>query len=211
MKVSDGPQSIKDQDGDLWSEWADACNGTLYRFLAAAEASDAFGSSITTSGTPQTRERLAQEKALFTFFACALSSLECVAYGVCAIGAFLQPAAFPVQAKPHKMTFRFAAQTFASQFPSDQLGPVLRTADRSSELKALRATRNLLAHRSAPGRTVPLELATTVSGTGTSSRGPARWLGDTLSAQTTDQPRVWLARTLDEILEATEQIVNLHF
>ena len=65
-----------------WREWAGACNGVLYRFMAWAEHCDRLVASLTKSTSPPLPERYEQEKLLFNFFAEGLSSLECLYYGV---------------------------------------------------------------------------------------------------------------------------------
>ncbi len=71
----------------------------------------------------------------------------------------------------------------------------------------LRDTRNILTHRTAPGRTFSEALTNTPTG-GYASVGPTTWLGRTLEPATTQRPREWLAESLDEILEAAEAFVS---
>jgi hypothetical protein len=207
-RVSDGPTSIYTQDQPLWTEWAGGCNGTLYRFIGAAAASDEWVASSSRSVSPPIDERVRQEQSLFGFFTNALSSVECLAYGLCAIGEFLNPA-FPVTTKPQAIKFSFAARTFTATFPSDRLRSVLTAADTSSEMRDLRTTRNILVHRAAPGRAYSETLATTGSG-GSSVPGPTGWLGGDLGPATTEKPREWVAQTLDEILQAADEFTKNH-
>jgi hypothetical protein len=78
----------KDTHAIEWGEWAGGCNGVLYRYLQAVAADESFTASVVEHGTaPVIDERVAQETALFAFFAAGLSSLECLAYGLCFVGA----------------------------------------------------------------------------------------------------------------------------
>jgi hypothetical protein len=157
--------------------------------------------------TPEPDEHVRQDQLLFEFFASALSSLECLAFGLCAIGEHLRPNAFPVRAKPSLIKFDFAAQAFSAEFPGDALAQALAAVDGSSEMKDLRETRNILTHRAAPGRTYSETLTTSPTGD-TSSIGPTTWLGAVLAPRTTSDPRGWTAKTLTEILDAAKLFVD---
>jgi hypothetical protein len=207
-RVSDGPTSIYATDQRLWIEWAGGCNGTLYRFIGAAAASDEWVASSSRSISPPLDERVRQEQSLFGFFTNALSSLECLAFGLCAIGESLNPA-FPVTTNPQAITFSFAARTFTATFPFDRLGSVLTAADTSSEMRDLRTTRNILIHRAAPGRAYSETLATTGS-SGSSVPGPTGWLGGELGPTTTERPREWVAATLADILDGVDEFAKSH-
>lgn len=188
-RVSDGPHSIKEQNELVWREWAGGCNGALYRFASATRASDAWAESSAVSISPPMPERLEQEHQLFVFFASALSALECLTYGLCAIGEFLRPAVFQVTTNPRAVTFAFAAKTLSAEFPRESLGATLTVVKDSDEMKALGETRNILAHRIAAGRHFgAIEV----------------WLGGTLGPETTTSPRDWVARTLGEILDEAD-------
>jgi hypothetical protein len=79
---------------------------------------------------------------------------------------------------------------------------MLKSVDGSTEMKELRDTRNVLAHRTAPGRQIGLSAG---------SAGETMWLGGPLRPQTTAEPRAWTSKQLDEILGAAEQFVSDHF
>jgi hypothetical protein len=204
-RLSDGGCAVYAVKQDVWQEWAGGCNGTLYRFLQAAEASDAWAEAIRID-RPGLDERLRQEFMLFSFFASALSSLECLAYGLCAVGQFLRPSVFHVTTRPHTITFGLAATKFSSEFPNDRLGPVLATVDQSREMNDLRGTRNILSHRSAPGRTY----SETLTVGSDSASGATTWLAAALGSSTTGRPRAWVAGTLQEILQAADEFTTSH-
>jgi hypothetical protein len=207
-KVSDGPGSIRENDEALWRHWAGGCNGTMYRFTDAAAVSDQWVASSAAGLSPPPDERLKQEIALFSFFTSALSSLECLAYGLGAIGEALRPA-FPVTSAPKRITFPFVAATFSNEFPNEQLGSVLTAAGGSPEMQALRATRNILAHRETPGRTHSGTLTSTPGG-GHEVEAPTLWMGTVLGPTTTSAPRQWVAETLESVLQAAEVFTRNH-
>lgn len=189
----------------VWREWAGGVNGTVYRFMSAAAASDEWADTY--SDRPSIDLNIRQDQLLFEFFAAALSSLECLAYGLAAIGEFLRPTAFTVTQNPKQITFDFAANTFSKEYPGDPLAQRLQSVNRGAEMKDLRDTRNILVHRSAPGRTFSETLTTSPTGD-SASIGPTTWLGQALSAATTQRPRSWIAESLDQILEAAEAFAS---
>lgn len=198
-------KAIYEPQPDLWSEWAGGCNGTIYRFMGAATASDEWVATYT--DRPDIDLNVRQDQLLFEFHANALSSVECLAYGLCTIGEFLRPNAFPVTTDPRSITFAFAAKAFGQEFSGDALAQQLGAAHTSQEMEDLRDTRNILTHRSAPGRTFSETLTTTPSG-GSAFPGPTTWLNQTLEPQTVQAPREWVARTLTDILEAARRLVE---
>src|SRR5689334_16253284 len=60
-RVSDGAGSIHARDQALWGHWGGGCNGTMYRFIAAAEASDRWAASSALSISPEINERVRQD------------------------------------------------------------------------------------------------------------------------------------------------------
>src|SRR5205807_852388 len=113
---------------------------------------------------PSIEQHVRQDIVLFEFFATALSSLECLVYGLAAIGEHLRPDVFPVTTKPWTINFNSVPKMFVTAFPTDPLTTALTEIDTSSEMKSLRDTRNVLAHRAAPGRTYSETLTTSSSG-----------------------------------------------
>jgi hypothetical protein len=186
---------------DLWRECAGGCNGTVYRFMSAARADDEWVNTYT--DRPSIDLNVRQDQLLFEFFVAALSSLECLAYGLCAIGQYLRPDSFEVTTKPKSVTFRYAVAGFTQEFPDDPLAVELTAADAAAEMAALRTKRNLLAHRASPGRTFSESLtASPDGGAGSSVAGPTTWLDGTLGPDTTRAPRTWAANTLTRLLAA---------
>ena len=73
----------------------EAWNGLAYRVTAAHDSSDEYSASFAGFGSmPPPEERYKQERALFNFFANALSALETMGRGQYVIGSLLIPTAF---------------------------------------------------------------------------------------------------------------------
>jgi hypothetical protein len=171
--------------------------------MAGAQADDEWVSTYT--DRPSIELNVRQDQLLFEFFVAALSSLECLAYGLCAIGEHLRPAAFEVSTKPRSVSFGYAAMRFTQEFPGDALAAELTAADAALEMAGLRDTRNVLVHRASPGRTFSETLTASLGGdSGSSAIGPTVWLNGILSPDTTRSPRKWVADTLTRLLDAAQ-------
>jgi hypothetical protein len=202
-----------------WAEWAGGCNGLLYRYLQAAAADESFTASVAAHGTaPVIEERVAQEAALFAFFASGLSSLECLAYGLCFVGAIVDPAAFALTATPQRIWVSSVTDAYLQRFPQEQLAHTLQAVNNSPKLSSFKDVRNVLTHRAAPGRAHGVTLADTVfvggaspgATAGTSSMTGTEWLGQPLDLQTTVAPRKWLVGALTDIVAAATAFANGH-
>jgi|SRR5579862_1033124 len=194
-RVSDG--GIYDTNLRLWHHWAGGCNATMYRFIAADDADREWAETYT--DRPLIDQHVRQDILLFAFFASALSSLECLVYGLAALGEHLRPDVFSVVTKPWTINFNSVPKMFTGAFPSESLTKALTEIDVSAEMKSLRETRNILAHRAAPGRTYS-EILTTSSSGDSATVGSTEWLGNVLDQGTTRRPRGWVAGALARML-----------
>jgi hypothetical protein len=181
-----------------WAEWAGACNGLLYRFLACAEHGDAVVDSLIKSTSPPQPERYEQEKLLFDFFAEGLSALECLYYGVYFIGALADPGGLAATVDKRQVAPGHVTKCFEATYAGEALTGRLRAVLSTPEYSAWRDTRNVLSHRSSPGR----DFRTGGSDAGT------YWMGSELSADVFGPRRAWLASSIDEILSALELFVQ---
>lgn len=204
-RVSDG--GIYAANLPLWHHWAGGCNATMYRFIAADDANREWLATYT--DRPSIEQHIRQDILLFEFFATALSSLECLAYGLAAIGEHLRPDVFPVTTKPWTINFNSVPRMFAQAFPNEPLTKALTGINDSAEMTSLRDTRNILAHRAAPARTYSETLATS-SGGDAATVGPTAWLGDVLNEDTTRRPRGWIADALARMLNEAVSFTAAH-
>ena len=113
----------------LWHEFSGAWNAVRDRFLAATYYSDIFKEAALTHGIGTThRMRYEEERALFGFFASALSCMDAAYYGLYAVGAFLSPAEFALATSEQRERVkpRFTASAYERAFPGDPIAAVLR-------------------------------------------------------------------------------------
>lgn len=180
-----------ESENEKFGHWGRAFNALHYRFLACAEADEAFRSSLGAAGAgPPQPERARQEIALFAFFSSGLSALECLGYGLYFAAAIVDPAAFT--RPPHKIWFGAVANAYQERFASDRIAGELARVSASTELESWRRARNVLMHREAPGRHHTLG-------------GPSGWLDEPLSTATTFDRRAWLAGTLTALLDPANE------
>jgi hypothetical protein len=198
--VSD-PDPHRPQTSSEWREWAGACNAVLYRFMACAEHSDALVASLRASTSPELPERYRQEKLLFSFFAEGLSSLESLYYGSYSIGALVDPIGLDPNRNAKQITPRLVTERFEDVFATDPFTSKLRQVLDSSDHDRWRATRNVLTHRAAPGRT---------HHEGGPTSGETYWQGDLLDPAEFTARRAWLCSALAEILEPLDSFVVVH-
>jgi hypothetical protein len=205
--LEDAHASISDMDDArreeaAWHEWAGACNGVLYRFMACAEHCDRLVASLTRSSSPPLPERYEQERLLFNFFAEGLSSLECLYYGVYFVGSLVDPVGIDGTLDPREVVPRRVTERFEDVFPAELISPPLRKVLDSPHHTAWRKIRNVLTHRTAPGRE---------HHKGGPTSGNTYWLGDVLNPASFSARRAWLSGSLSEILEGLATFTADHF
>ncbi len=197
----------KENHPDTWAEYAGAWNAVAYRFHASADHDEAYTESIQRAGdSPPQPERYIQEKELFGFFVTGLSAVESLCYGLFAIASMLNERCFLMTTTKHKKSigFKKTTQQFAKAFPGEDVTYALRQMRDSKEFSEWREIRNILTHRSAPGRVVYLS-------TKSSSR-PSLWkIGIQLDGGTTTSRRKWLAATISRLLKATGGFTDSRF
>ena len=203
------PNSQEAFDVALRSEFGRAWNAVAHRFIAAAHYSDSFKEAALRDGigtTPAIQH--VEERALFGFFANAISSFDAAHYGLYVIGAFLSPLYFCLiglgqQQKADRASTRHAYQ---KHFPGDPIVSALNEVRTNAAFNRLRETRNVLAHRALLPRRYRMKV-----GSGASQQ-PTEWLpGITLTENLLTPYRADLARLLGQVLDATGAFVFQHF
>lgn len=174
-----------------WGEWAAACNGIVFRFLALNEHGAALSSSLDEALAPPMPERYRQERLLFAFFSEGLSCLECCYYGLYFVGALVDAQSFDPRVVPRSVTPAFVTQKYGARFGGDPLTEAMRGVDQSAEADAWRKVRNVLSHRSSPGRAFFK---------GGPQSGSVDWMGGDLSADAIRERRTWMAAAVATIL-----------
>jgi hypothetical protein len=184
-----------------WAEWAGACNGVLYRFMACAEHSDTLINSLQRSTSPPIPERYEQEKLLYSFFSEGLSSLECLYYGAYFAGSLVAASQLDPTKDARDITPVFVTRKFEAAFPGERVTATLRRVLDDAEYRAWKDFRNVLTHRAAPGRE---------HHEGGPSSGNTYWLGDLLDPASFSARRIWLAASLTAILADLDAFAAQH-
>lgn len=188
-----------------WAQYSGAWNAVAYRFLSCAYHSDAFTESVRRVGnSPPSPERCKQEQELFGFFVTGLAAIESLCYGLFAICSILNPREFPITLPSNLrvITPEKTKEKFLSVFPSEALTTALQQMLDSQDFKDWNEIRNILVHRSAPGRNFY---------EGGHNHGEALWIrGIQIDTNTTVSRRSWLAGTLSTLLNGADTLTNSH-
>jgi hypothetical protein len=191
-----------------YEHFGGAWNAIAYRYAGMVSAGDTFSSSIKAHGdAPAPEERCAQEIALFGFFSNAFSVFESYSYGLFAIGSYLDSSSFSLATPADQQAVSPTSARRA--FIKSSLSPGLVTSfDKlfaSTEYMEMKAVRNILSHRSAPGRI----LYASIGGDDEVDQA-AKWkINDiTLDATMTGARRASIAELLESVLVDAAVFVN---
>jgi len=192
-----------------WKSFASGWNAVAYRARAAAEYDEEFTRSVALSGSPEPEERFRQEQALFGFFVCALSSLECFFYSAYCIASIINDKAFPIST-PENLRFKpeDVANKFADEFEGETISLRLGGCVRSPIYAELREIRNVLAHRGSLPRAFSEggEQDGSVMMPSTPAALSTLWNYDfAVDMKTTSKRQQWVSRTLWHLLASAEQ------
>jgi hypothetical protein len=140
----------------LYIECSSAWSALAHRYLAMVEHGEGFTASVIADGTsPQPDRRHYQERCLFDFFSTGFSAFDAFFYAAFAIGAMIDPAAFPLgtEADQRRVSSASTAKAYERRFPTEKIVTALKAFVDSAEYTQWRDIRNVLMHRAAPGRT----------------------------------------------------------
>jgi hypothetical protein len=207
-------QRVADAIGNLhpqppsWPEYSCAWLGLTYRFRSCVEHDGVFTDSVNRFGdTPDWPERYKQERDLFGFFVTGLSAIECTCYGLFAIGSWLHPDNFSLttDADKRRVNPERTLEQFEIALPNENLTRALQQITDDQEYHNWKKARNVLSHRSQPGRIIYL-----------SSVGPPRaseWVLQNIPIDNTATTarRRWLADSLRYVLTEADNFTAKHF
>lgn len=181
-----------------WTEYSAAWNAVAYRFHAVTDHDEAFIEAVG-KGDPA---RYLQERELFSFFVAGLSAIEAFAYGLYHLAAVACPIKFPVK-DSRSITLDLTQKKFATSFPAQTVTVELSKLVVDRTFTEWKICRNVLAHRSYPGRIM--------SGT-TANQPPTDdvWKLEnvTINSETTSSRRKWLSQTLQDLLDSAKTFVE---
>lgn len=170
-----------------------------YRFAAAMNASDAFDHLVAAHGhAPAPLERFRQEDALFAAFSAAFSCIECICYATFSTGALLNPYDFPMgnPVELRRINPRSTLEMLQRAHPAEPITAALANALADPAVIELQYKRNVLTHRTAPGRIINV---------GGDAALPARWKLDNKDLDgVTGVLKAELSRAVNTLLPALE-------
>ncbi|HQR40132.1 MAG TPA: hypothetical protein PLF26_17245 [Blastocatellia bacterium] len=142
---------------------AGAWNAIPYRYQAARDAGVAFAESVTAHGAaPQADIRYRQERSLFDYYSAGFSVFECTCYGLYAIGSFLRPDIFLLATArdQQRVSPTSTRDAFNRAFPADSICTIFATLFADRAYQEWREVRNVLTHRTSPGRRMYVSIGT---------------------------------------------------
>lgn len=197
----------KDAYPHSWNQYAGAWSAVAYRFLSCAAHDKAFSESIHWAGdAPPQSERYNQERELFNFFMAGLATIESLYYGLFAIASMVDAQMFPITTPKDMRSITPERTTcqFKKVFPKESITVALEQVTTAQDFLDWKEIRNILAHRSVPGRIIRLQV-----GTSAHHRSAALWAkGIQIDKNTTASRRKWLAKAIADLLNATDDFTS---
>jgi len=191
-----------------WYQFAGGWNAIAYRFLSCTDSNDDFILSISKHGnSPAQPERYNQEKLLFNFFVTGLSALQSLSYALYFACSILDKINFPVSSKKDLKSITIESTQIKLEQSAlqnkESIIKNLKDSINSAEYKDWKEKRNILAHRSAPGRNI-FE--------GGNEHGKVKWMnGLEIDKNTTAQKYEWLLANVKKLIEEVSSFVNHNF
>jgi hypothetical protein len=189
-----------------YEHFSAAWNAVSLRFLALDAEGDQFAESITAlDASTSLDRRYQQERHLFGFFSNGFSAFEAFFYGMFAVGALLNSYAFPMATPKEQRSINPGTtnRAFEREFPGDPILEAFRCFFNEPAYEEWTIVRNVLTHRTAPGRTIFVNA-------GTDRPLPPRWkLGEiVLDGATLQTRRILTARMIGGLVDAAAKFVE---
>jgi hypothetical protein len=195
----------RDERPTSWDQWAGAWNAVAYRYLSCFEHDQHFTGSVKKFGcSPGQPHRYFQERELFGFFTTGLSGIEALHFGLFAIASYVKPNEFLLSTDDELRAITPASTTrqFEKCFAAETVTSVLREIQQMSQYEEWNLIRNILIHRTHPGRAAYL---------GGPNDGLILWVrGITLDDQTTSSRRTWLSEVMNKLLSESCAFCDEH-
>ena len=153
--------TTKHAEKEEYEHFSGAWNAVSYRYKATIDHGEDFVELLKLYGTaPQPQERYLQERALFNHFSSCFSVFESICYGFFAIGSIIKPEYFFINnsTDQRRISPETTKKTFQNVFPNEQITKTLIELISDSEFENIRNIRNILTHRTAPGRKIYLNM-----------------------------------------------------
>jgi hypothetical protein len=159
-----GSHAMYDHFGGAW-------NSLAYRYCGAVDSGLLFVGLLEKHGTtPEPQERYLQEKAIFEFFSSGFSVFESFFYGMYSIGAFIDPVNFVLTSPrdQQRVSPSSTKQAYDRTFAGNSILVVFDKLFADPDYQRWREIRNILTHRTAPGRRIYVSL-------GSDDMPPVEW------------------------------------
>jgi hypothetical protein len=198
-KLAGSHPQVYDHFGGAW-------NAISYRFMAMCFHGDNFSVSIVKpeASLPFVK-RYEEERELFGFFSNSFSTFESFFYGMYAIGNFLSPYDFPMATAKDQQGVSPTStdKAYRKAFSGDPILAALTAVFSDTRFRELREIRNILTHRTAPGRKMFVAI-------GSDEELPSLWkLNDIrLDARLAPTRRANTAQLLATMLDAAADFVE---
>jgi hypothetical protein len=152
-RIAEERRGLHPEMGEFRGAW----NAVAYRFQAMLEAGEAFAGALEKDGPhPPPNERYEQENYLSNFFSSGFATFESAFYGLFALGTMVNASPLSLATAKDKQSVspsRVRA-AFSKTFAGDASVGAIDIILNDIEFKTFRETRNILTHRTAPGRTM---------------------------------------------------------
>jgi hypothetical protein len=187
-------------------------NAVRYRLRACADYSNEFVESVLRYGdAPAHEERYRQERALFGFFVSGIAALDSFSFFLHFAAAHIRPTKFPTTFEQvRQVSLKSTAKAFGHEFSNETMAHTINNLISDARFKEWERFRNVLAHRSAPGRNV-------YASVGSSQPDPAAdWkIGSSnnvkIDPDLTPPRLVWLVSSLNDLVIAADQFTLKYF
>lgn len=189
-----------------YEHFAGSWNAIAYRYCACIEHGDNFINSLSSHGpSPKPKDRYDQERMLFDFFSSAFATFEALFYGMYALGTIIDPSSFSLatEKEQQKVSPSSTQRAFISAFPGDDILLSLQTLFDHAQYQTMREIRNVLTHRTAPGRRFYVSL-------GSDDQPTAEWKlnNKPIDEQIITDTTVALGALLKMMMEAVNEFIN---
>jgi hypothetical protein len=197
--------AFKQPNSDERAEFFYAWTAVAYRYKACADHDAAYSDSIRRVGnTANFPDRYIQDQELFNFFVTGLSTIDCLYYGCYALGSMLDPSHFPFSRAEDKRRVNTSRTSDAFQQAfGGRIATTLQSILNSPEYDEWKTVRNILTHRTSPGRLISLSVG------GAPQTPPyVEWktIGIQFDGMTTVSRRKWLVDSVDSLVTAASML-----
>jgi hypothetical protein len=183
-----------------------AWNAISIRFLTLCSESELFAAAMTAVDAGESFERrYEQERHLFGFFGNGFAAFEAFFYGMFAIGALLKPSDFRMATSRDQQAIspNSTEREYRAHFAAASMPMAMQSVLSDPAYVEWKLIRNILTHRTAPGRTIYVSIG--------SDAAPApRWkIGNiTLDGATLITRRTHAARLLGVLLDNAASFIE---